>query len=216
MSSRILSKIASIAIFIMPLMIPAKMVDLGTYANTYPIKEKSFKVSIEEGIRDLNTSEIKERFVSEFNTLLEARSVLHLSQEEKHYVRDNTYRVPFEMIGPDGTIAYQRGDIIRPKMPKGQEIKLCFIDASNMDMVPLITKKFGKCIYFVANNRIDKVFPLIKNYSADGRIYPISERYTKRFNVTELPTSVRLYKDKIEYRTLNYKKLLQELGREKL
>lgn len=216
MSSRILSKIVSLSILIMPLVLPAKIVDLGTYANTYPVKEKSFKVSIEEGIRDLNTTEIKETFIAEFNTLLEAKSTLRLSEEEKHYVRDNTYIVPFDMIGPDGSITYRRGEVIRPVMPKGQEIKLCFIDASNKDIIPLIMKKFGKCIYFVANNRIDEVFPIIKNYSADGRIYPISERYTKRFNITELPTSVLLYEDKIEYKTLNYKKLLRELGREKL
>lgn len=216
MSSRILSKIASFVIVVIPLAISAKVVDLGTYANTYPIKEKSFKVSIEEGIKDLNTTEIKETFIAGFNTLLEAKSTLHLSQEEKHYIRDNTYRVPFDMLGPDGSTVYRRGEIINPKMPTGQEIKLCFIDASNKDIVPLITKEFGKCIYFVANNRIDEIFPLIKNYSTDGRIYPINERYTKRFNITELPTSVLLYEDKIEYETLNYKKLLQELGRKKL
>jgi len=215
MSKHILIKIVSFVIIAIPLSVSAKIVDLGTYANTYPIKEKSFKVSIEEGIKDLNTTKIKETFIAELNTLLEAKSTLHLSQEEKHFVRDNTYIVPFDMFAPDGSIVYRRGEVIRPKMPKGQEISLCFIEASNKDIVPLITKEFGKCIYFIANNRIDKVFPLIKKYSADGSIYPISEKYTRRFNITELPTKIRLYDDKIEYKILNYKRLLKELGREK-
>lgn len=216
MFNHILSKIASFAIILIPLSISAKIVDLGTYANTYPIKEKSFKVSIEEGIKDLNTTEIKETFVAGFDALLDAKSLIPLSQEEEHYIKDNTYMVPFDMLDPDGSTVYHKGEVIHPKMPRGQEIKLCFIDASNKDIVPLITKEFGKCIYFIANNRIDGIFPLIEKYSADGRIYPISERYTRRFNIVKLPTSVRLYEDKIEYKTLNHKKLLLELGRKKL
>lgn len=191
----------------------ADVKDLGTYANTYEIKEKSFKVSIAEGIAELNVTQLKKDVLESFELLAEGRSTIPVSQEEERYTAKNLYTVPHDIMGIDGSIAYHMGEKIVSEMPKGMELNLCFIDARNTKVVPLIAEKFGKCIYFSANRPIDEVYPLIAKQSADGRIYPMNERYTKRFGITKLPTKVRLYSDKIDYTILNQKELIKEASR---
>lgn len=194
----------------------AEVVDLGTMAATYPIEEKSFKVSIQEGISDLNRTQLNNELMQSFELLAQGKSDIPVSQAEESYIAKNVYSAPYDIKDIDGQIKYRKGENLSPRLPLGQEIELCFIDARNLEVVPLIAEKFGKCIYFTANNNIKNVFPYIKAYSADGRIYPMNERYTRRFNITRFPTKIRLFDDKIEYTILNHKKLVKEASRRKL
>jgi len=188
----------------------ADVIDVGTYANTYPIKEKSFKLSIQEGIAELNITELKNSILSSVETFVSAKYNLPLSDKEEHYIKQNTYTVPFNIFSPDGTVAYTEGETVISSVPKGVEMNLCFVDARYPELLPAISKEFGKCIYFIANNRLDKNYPDLISHSTDGRIYPVSERYIKRFSIETFPTKVKLYEDKMEYKVLNMKKMLKK------
>lgn len=188
----------------------AQIHDLGAYGNTYEIKEKSFKDSIKEGILDLNVTALKENLLKSVDNTIMAKYALPLSDKKDAYIRKNLYTVPYDIFSLDGILTYRKGEKILSPMPQNMEMSLCFVDASYPELIPFITAQFGTCIYFISNNRLDKNYPSIMSHSKDGRIYPITKQYVKRFGVERTPTKIILKGDSIHYLVLNFKKMLKD------
>jgi hypothetical protein len=190
----------------------AKIVNLGIVANTYPVKEKSIKVSIKEGVADLNVTKLKKDIRGSVEELIKAKYALPMSMSEEHYTRQNIYTVPMNIVGPEGKVVYKKGERMSVPMPGATEMSLCFVDARYPKLLPLIADRFGKCIYMIANNRLDGSYPSLLRNSIDGRLYPVTDLYVKRFGIKVFPTKIRLHGSKIDYMILNMKKMMKEAG----
>jgi hypothetical protein len=199
-----------ISIFVQ--ILSAEVVNLGIVANTYPVKEKSIKASIREGIADLNVTKLKKELKDNIEKMIRAEYALPMSMSEEHYTRKNIYVVPTDIMGPGGKIVYKKGERMTVSMPGATKMSLCFVDARYPALLPLIARRFGKCIYMIANNRLDGDYPSLLQNSADGRLYPVTDLYVKRFGIRAFPTKIQLHDSKIDYTILNMKKMMKEAG----
>lgn len=199
-----------IAMFASVCMAQASIVDLGQYGNTYPVKEKSFKLSIHEGLQDINVSKLREEMLASIEEQFRAKYLLPLSDKREDYIKQNTYIVPFDILAPGGGVAYRKGQIIHPSVPSGMEQNICFVDARYKEILPFVAKEFGKCIYMIANNNLDGKYPALLSNSIDGKIYPVTDRYVKRFGIKFFPTKIKLIGSEIHYTVLNFKKMIKE------
>ena len=194
----------------------AEVKDFGEIATSYPIAEKSIVESFEKGIKEINSTEIKNQLLDSFEKLIIPTFSLPSSTKEETFTKEDIVYLDHDILTPLGTVQYKKGMKLNTTLPRGYKENLCFLDAKHEAVVPLIVEEFKSCTYIVTNRDIREMATLINKQYKVGMVYPMQGKFIKRFNITKLPVKITLYENKIEYHYLNMVELIEKAKKEAL
>jgi len=186
--------------------------DLGSIGPTYPIKERSIKKEILEGLKNLDVGRIKNEMKRSIEESFTSTIKLQESYEDKNTTKKDFIIAAYDIPDPSmpGRVLYPKGSQIPSVLPKGAKLELCFLDASDDNLTKKIINEFGSCDYMVSNRDVRHI-DLLKEY----RVYPMNQSYVYRFGIKKIPVKLTMYDDLIEMQTLNVGRLLDEIKKER-
>lgn len=182
--------------------------DLGVIGKTYPIKEKSIKEQIIEGVKKLDKEKMKRDYIASIESAFTAKVSLPASKtDSKKEYRDEVI-VEFDIKDPNDSsrVLFYKGELMPSNLPDGQILHMCFVDAKNEALAKVVIKEFGECDYLIANRDIRRM-----DYMRGNRVFPMGEPYINRFKVSKLPVKLTMYKDKILKTYLSVPRLIEEI-----
>ena len=152
----------------------AKLVDLGTYGETYVIKEENFMDIIERKSKDLNTTLLQKQIDASSKSFLKVKRVLPSCKKTRIREYVPTFIVPADIKLPNGTYIARAGQQMNTlEVMKRNGITMnryiMFIDADDDIQVQLAYMYKNQGIAFISNGSMDKFEKMTKmtSYKAD-------------------------------------------------
>jgi len=184
--------------------------DLGVIGKTYPIKEKSIKEQIIQGIKKLDRNKIKNEYLASIEKMFTAEVSLPASKKDSKREYKDEVEVEFDIVDPrdPNRILYHKGDMIPSVLPDNVVLNMCFVDAKNEAIAKEVIKEFGECDYLIANRDIRQM-----TYLHQYRVFPMGQPYINRFRIKKLPVKLTMYKDKILETYLSIPRIINKLNK---
>lgn len=185
----------------LPIFLFSSHVDFGKHGFEYEIKERSFLLDIEEGVKEISQEEVQNEIKKQF--YIQAMGEKNLSKcNEQEIIKEFDYTIlPEDIYTPTGRLYQKKGTKITSYLP--QALDICFVDGTNMkqlkEQVAFFDKETNKkCTYMISNRNIMEVYKEFPDRDRD--MYPSKKGYEERFNVKCNPTRVHLiHNDRIKY-----------------
>jgi hypothetical protein len=184
--------------------------DLGVLGKQYKIEEENIKNLIAKKVALIDGKELQKEYLSSIEAAFSSTISLPSSKKDKTTETLDYVVAEFDIFSPsDPTkIVYKKGDKLLSSLPPGNELNLCFIDASNESLAKAVVLEFGVCDYLITNKDIRKI-----SYLQGQKVFPMALSYVSRFGVDVLPTKITMVGDKIIKKQLNVVRLLEKLKR---
>lgn len=175
--------------------------DFGKQGFTYKIKEENLMKLIENGVKEIDTEQVKEDLKKQVDKQATGENNLSLCKETIEIKEFDYVSLPENIYTPTGKLYKEKGTKITAYLE--QPLDICYVDGTNIaeleNQINFFDKETNKqCIFLVSNRNIIELYK--KWPERNRKMYPSKKEYEKRFEVKCMPTRVHLIEnDRIHY-----------------
>lgn len=180
--------------------------DIGTYGQTYQIKEKNFLDVVKKQLTIKNIKKYKTNLDASYKKLLTPALGIPLCIETQKRVYAPIYTLKNDIVLPNGKVLYKKGykfNILKKMREKGGYFRryIIFIDADSPIQVKLASKYAKEADIIVTDGHMENLY---KKY---GHVYLAKKGLVQSFDVQCVPSFYVQKDDHFEIREYREKYL---------